>query len=186
MFEVEQKYPVDDVAPLLPALAALGAESAGECQQADRYFNHPQHDFAATDEALRIRSVGEENFVTYKGPKIDPTTKTRREIELPLAQGNAAAHEFGELLEVLGFRPVAWVRKTRREFQLTWQGRPFAVALDNVAGLGQFVELETQADERELSAARDCLQALADQLGLSRSERRSYLELLLSHGKPQT
>lgn len=179
-FEVEQKFPVEGLAPLEAALAPLGAAFHGECQQADHYFNHPQRDFAVTDEALRIRSVGEENFVTYKGPKIDAATKTRRELELPLEPGMAAAQQFGELLEALGFRPVACVRKTRRKYQLDWQGRPFEVALDDVAGLGQFVELETQTAAAEVPAAQSGLQALAAQLGLARAERRSYLELLLA------
>ena len=50
-------------------------------EQVDTYFSHPARDFAATDEALRIRSIDQENFVTYKGPKLDATTKTRREID---------------------------------------------------------------------------------------------------------
>lgn len=184
MFEVEQKYPVTEVARLLPMLDELGAELEGEYQQADHYFNHPQRDFATTDEALRIRSVGKANFVTYKGPKIDTETKTRRELELPLAAGHAAASDFAELLSVLGFRPVAWVRKSRRQFQLDWERRRFEIALDDVAGVGQFVELETQAAASEVPAARDSLQRLAGRLGLSRVERRSYLELLLASETP--
>ena len=87
MFEVEQKFRVDGFAEIETHLARLGAEIENPIEQVDTYFAHPQRDFAATDEALRIRQVGDENFVTYKGPKIDSQTKTRREIELPFASG---------------------------------------------------------------------------------------------------
>ena len=128
---------------------------------------------------LRIRTVGEHNFVTYKGPKRFSTTKTRREIELPLAPGAAAASDYAELLAVLGFRSVATVEKKRQTLQLTWDGRDCEVAIDDVSGVGHFVELEMSADEADLPAAQQSLQSLAARLGLAGEERRSYLELLL-------
>lgn len=184
-YEVEQKFPLDDAQAVLSRLPELGAVSAGECRQVDRYFNHPARDFATTDEALRIRSVGDDNFVTYKGPKSDATTKTRREIELPLASGPGGANDFAGLLEVLGFRPVASVHKRRQTFGFDWQGRKFELALDNVESVGQFVELETIAEAAEVAAAQQCLHSLAARLGLSQSERRSYLELLLARTKAE-
>ena len=61
------------------------------------------------------------------------------------------------------------------------------VVIDEVESLGTFVELETLIDEgdgeTERTAARNCLLALATELGLSRSERRSYLGLLLDRSE---
>lgn len=179
-YEVEQKFRVAGHAAVADRLTALGAVAAGEQAQNDLYFAHPARDFARTDEALRIRSVGERNFVTYKGPKVDTTTKTRRELELPLAAGAAGRQQFAELLEALGFRRVAEVRKRRALYALGYQNRSVEVALDDVDGVGTFVELELSADEAGLAAARECLAALAAELGLSQPERRSYLELLLA------
>jgi adenylate cyclase class 2 len=48
-----------------------------------------------------------------------------------------------------------------------------------VEGLGDFVELEVQGDDAE--AGRKMIEKLRDDLGLSGSERRSYLEMLLLH-----
>ena len=79
--EVEQKFPVADRAALDRQLAALGFVPRDAELQVDQYFAHPARDFARTDEALRIRRVGQFNYITYKGPKLDATTKTRREIE---------------------------------------------------------------------------------------------------------
>src|SRR3954464_1627785 len=100
-FEVEQKHRVDDERSLLERLAERGVEIGPPVEQSDKYFAHPCRDFSQTDEALRIRTVGEQSFVTFKGPKIDTTTKTRREIELPLDAGDPRGEKFGELLESL-------------------------------------------------------------------------------------
>jgi adenylate cyclase, class 2 len=179
--EVEQKYPLADVAAVEQRLAALGAQAGDTLEQVDRYFNHPARDFAQTDEALRLRCVGQENFITYKGPKLDATTKTRQEIELPLPPGSSAATAHATLLEALGFKPVAAVRKQRRLFHIDWEGKTVEVALDDVTEVGKFLELEISADETTVEAAKACLASLATRLGLVKTERQSYLELLLAH-----
>jgi adenylate cyclase class 2 len=177
--EVELKFALADPAVVLTQLERLGVCWSGSEEHRDHYFNHPARDFAQTDEALRIRSVGEENLVTYKGPKLDAATKTRRELEVSLATGAEPARDFAELLQALGFRPVAEVRKNRRHGQLAWQGHDVEVARDSVAGVGEYLELELIADDQGLDAARSCLLALARELDLPQAERRSYLELLL-------
>lgn len=178
-FEVEQKFPVANLAAAQAQLQSLGAKFAAPLDQVDRYFAHPARDFATTDEALRIRRVGNENCVTYKGPKLDQTTKTRREIEIPLASGEENLARYSELLRALGFTIVAEVAKRRTPAELRWEGRSVEAALDQVAGVGTFVELEIIADQADLDAARAVIASLAAKLGLSSSERRSYLELLL-------
>jgi adenylate cyclase class 2 len=182
-YEVEKKFPVDDLNEVVAKLEELSATFSEPVVQVDRYFAHPVRDFASTDEALRIRSVGTENCVTYKGPKIDATTKTRREIELPLASGTERADEYTELLQVLSFRPVAEVRKKRRAAQLVWRDFPVEIALDTVEQVGTFVELEIQADKESLDRAKQSIENLAGRLGLAKSERRSYLELLPGNGE---
>jgi adenylate cyclase class 2 len=182
-FEVEQKFRVEDRAALLAKLTALQVELGEPQLQVDTYFRHPERDFAQTDEALRIRQVGEVNCITYKGPKIDQTTKTRREIELPLASGERQADQFAELLVALSFQPVTAVRKQRRYGKSPWQGLQVEIALDEVDRVGSFAELELASDEAGLDAARACLASLAAELGLKQVERRSYLELLLEQMK---
>jgi len=179
-FEVEQKFPLGNVAEVEQRLKELGAQAGETVEQVDQYFNHPARDFAQTDEALRLRSVQGKNFITYKGPKLDPGTKTRRELELPLLPGSTAVVGFVELLTALGFQSVATVRKTRRVFQVQWQGNSVEAALDDVAEVGQFIELELLSQETEVEAAKSCIASLAARLGLTESQRRSYLELLLA------
>jgi adenylate cyclase class 2 len=178
-YEVELKFRVANLESVEAQLRHLGAQLHPVVEQVDSYFAHPARDFAATDEALRIRRVREDNYITYKGPKIDAATKTRREIELPLATGLATCEQFGELLMALGFRRVADVRKKRRTADVLWRGQHIEVALDQVDRVGEFVELELQAAPSAVEAAKQLLADLAEQLQLSGNERRSYLELLL-------
>ncbi len=178
-YEVEQKYRYDANLNLQQRLNELHAAWHSPCQQSDVYYAHPSRDFAETDEALRIRSIGKQNFVTYKGPKIDRTTKTRHEIELPLAPGADGAKQFGQLLVALGFRVVAEVRKQRHSADIQWEGRKIEASLDDVETVGHFAELEILAEQPDLDAARACLASLAAKLGLSDVERRSYLEMQL-------
>ena len=184
------KFSVADPRALEQRLGSLGAKWHEPIDQVDRYFNHPCRDFARTDEALRLRHDGDGVVITWKGPRIDAATKTRREIELPLAMrlpkgGDAAAPaastiaEWTELLEAIGFRPVATVAKRRRPARVHWQRVEVDVAFDSVAGVGEYLELELQASEAEVPQARACLESLARELGCGNSERRSYLELLL-------
>jgi adenylate cyclase class 2 len=178
-FEVEQKFPANDLALIARQLAALGATISPPREEVDLYFAHPAVDFAKTDEALRLRRRGKENFVTYKGPKIDATTKTRREIELPLSPGAATQDSWTGLLEALGFTRLAVVRKSRRKAIVPWQGRQVEVSLDTVDRLGTFVELELIAEAEGIESAKACLASLAQSLGLAQSERRGYLQILL-------
>jgi adenylate cyclase class 2 len=178
-YEVEQKFPLADRAEVRRRLVTLGAEFADPLEQADTYFAHPARDFARTDEALRLRQVGEWNFVTYKGPKLDSQTKTRREIELSLDCGPVAAEQFADLLLALGFRRVLTVHKTREPGHLLRGGHEVHIALDHVERLGDFLELEIAASDVSLSAAQAVLAGLVAELKLQASERRSYLELLL-------
>ncbi len=180
-YEVEQKYPVADHQQVQGRLSALGAVR-GPCQtQIDTYYAHPQRDFAETDEALRIRRIDQANCMTYKGPKLDSTTKTRQEIELTIAGGPAGAAAGEAMWQALGFRRVAEVTKQRQLYHLDRGGMPIELACDQVQGVGNFVELEIVVDDpAELDRARQALADLARALHLDAVERRSYLELLLA------
>jgi adenylate cyclase class 2 len=179
-YEVEQKHRVHDAAGLMRQLTDRGVVLEAGVTQIDKYFAHPCRDFARTDEALRIRTVGGGSYVTYKGPKLGGPTKTRRELELPLGRNDVDGGQMAELLAALGFGPVATVRKERRSFEVRHQGQRVVGALDEVDGLGSFVELELIADEAGLDAARNTISDLAADLKLGPIESGSYLEMLLA------
>ncbi len=178
-YEVEQKHHVPDETALVTLLQTRGGSLEEPIEQSDQYFAHPCRDFATTDEALRIRVVGDKSYVTYKGPKLDKATKTRREIELPLDPADHDGSRFASLLDALGFKPVTVVRKRRRTFRITVGQYEVDGALDDLVGLGCFVELELQANDETLESAKQAIAKLATELNLGPSERRSYLEMLL-------
>lgn len=168
-FEVKAPVPQERLEGLR---AALGVPDAVE-EHADAYYRHPARDFARTDEALRLSRRGGRVELTYKGPRLDARTKARKEVVLQVDDHDKAK----ALLEGLGFSLVAEVRKRRALFHVSG----FEVAFDEVPGLGAFVELERSLPEgtpRE-AAERDAFALLAA-WGLRETERRSYLELLLS------
>lgn len=180
--EVELKFPLRDasaVESLRQQLVERGAEPGEPLDQRDVYLAHPSRDFSQTDEVFRIRCVGEETYLTYKGPVLDDVAKTRREIEIETAADPMIREQLLELLTLLGFRTVRDVIKRREPFFLFWQERDIEIVLDNVQELGWFAELELIADDADRDAARDCLLALSRELGLGNIERRSYLRLLL-------
>ncbi|HEX4591945.1 MAG TPA: class IV adenylate cyclase [Gemmataceae bacterium] len=179
MLEVEMKFAVGDFAPIEAALASRNVSLSLPRRDADHYFNAPDRDFAQTDEAVRVRSIGDKNFATYKGPKLDSTTKTRLEIEVPLAGGAEVAADFRRFLTSLRYRPVAVVTKTRRIAEFRRDEFEMQLTLDEVDGVGQYAELEIMAPEDRAEAAKATLLAVAAEFGLTQSERRSYLQLLL-------
>jgi adenylate cyclase class 2 len=182
MYEVELKFALSDPVSFRRRLAACGARPGPTIEQSDLYFNHPVRDFGQTDEAFRVRVSDGRGFVTYKGPLVDAQTKTRREIEVPLG-GNDSADKFAEILKLLGFRPVREVKKRREKHHLSWQGRDYEVAIDEVVDLGIFAEFETLADEAGRPAATAAILALVSQFQLPSPERRSYLTLLLGKNR---
>ncbi|NJE84702.1 class IV adenylate cyclase [Thermococcus sp. CX2] len=151
----------------------------------DTYFQHPCRNFAETDEALRIRirkfNGHFEAFMTYKGPKIDPNSKTRREIEVPLSDPDRHV----EILESLGFEEVMTIEKTREKYYVD---KGILIMLDEVEGLGKFIEIEALAESEEaVGETVKILREILISLGVKKFERRSYLELILekegSHGE---
>ncbi len=179
-FEVELKYRSVDHGVLAERLAALGAIPSGSALQVDTYLSHPARDFAATNEAFRVRSMGNENRITYKGPRRAGTTKTREEIEIRFADGEQTTGQLLHLFELLGFRPAATIRKERTSFRLNRAGHTLEVALDSTQGLGAFAEIEAlAASELDLPAAQAAVLSLAAELALTDVEPRSYLRMIL-------
>lgn len=181
-YEVEQKFRVDDLNSIERQLQLHAAVLGPWEDHVDTYFAHPQRDFAVTDEAFRLRRIGDSNCITYKGPKLDKSTKTRCEIEIGIEPGSAAATDLRELVIKLGFRAVADVRKRRRSAPILWEQSAMTVSLDQVDRVGSFVEIETLASEVDLELARRQVETLSKSLGLHFVERRSYLELFLFGG----
>lgn len=174
MYEVELKVEADHDA-VRERLESLDAERQGAVTQSDTYYDAPHRNFAETDEAFRIREESSNAVtrveLTYKGPKVDAESKAREEVETGVEDADDAA----AIVEALGFEAAATVRKDRDRYRLDG----YTVTLDSVDGLGEYVEVETEAEAVE--EAREGAKAVMADLGLDPDEqiRTSYLGLLL-------
>lgn len=182
MMEVEVKVSLTaDQADGLPAqLAALGFVPWETVLEEDLYYNAPDRDFRQTDEALRLRRVSgsrKETLLTYKGPKEDVPVKSRPEYETGITDAQTAR----SILSSLRFSPAGAVTKERRTFLRP----PITACLDQVTGLGSFLELEhlvPEAEKRE-AAVEGLLELLAAlEIPQTALERRSYLEMVQRTG----
>jgi adenylate cyclase class 2 len=183
-FEVEIKFRVEDLSELEHKLQQFGGIGFDEpVTEFDFFFQHPCRNFAETDECLRLRKrvflVGtSEHSLTYKGPKVDAYTKTRREIEIPVIEPEC----WKSLLAALGFYQSASIHKLRRRQRLTVNHRHVDIVLDTLPVLPEsernFVELEMMATEEECEECRNMILGIAEQLGLSHPIRDSYLQLV--------
>ncbi len=185
MLEVELKFRAVDRAAAVATLLEWGAALTQDRSDIDLYFQAPDRDLKASDEAFRLRRVGNKNYLTYKGPRRDSETKTRTEIEVPLGEGDGVAADAESLFAALGYAPVAHVRKKRRVYKFTREEFPIEVCFDILDRVGEFVELEILADEGQYQRAKTVLLAAAADLGLTVQEPRSYLGLVLALGGPE-
>lgn len=152
-------------------LAAMGAKPEGIQQHLDTYYNSPLRDFSETDEALRIRSVNGRSVLTYKGKKLDSVSKTRPEFETEVDGDSTRS-----ILVALGFFESGVVHKKRKLFSC--QG--MTIALDSVEGLGEFIEVEKQAEDN-IEEHREEIFRFLETLGIRQEDsiRTSYLEMML-------
>jgi len=158
----------------------------------DIYFNMPKglRDFKQTDEALRLRKSIEFNkddeakdqkinyYITYKGKKIDKTTKTREEIEVKINE----IEGMKTLLKLLGFQEVFTVVKKRELYEFTFNDIKIEALIDYIPILEQhFVEVELITESLDdVKKSKDILFEFLNKLGIKKQEsiRKSYLELI--------
>lgn len=174
MLEIEIKVKVPTLDPICQKLDQIGALHSEHLMERDMYYNAPHRDFKDTDEALRLRTTSHGTTLTYKGKKeIICGSKIRKEYNLSV-EAKETAHE---ILTHLGFIPVAEVNKERNYYVF----EDFSIALDDVSGLGTFVEIELICEEEEnINEPANRIASFAKRVGVT-GERiaDSYLELIL-------
>lgn len=177
MIEVESKFKSPGNEKVEKSLAHLGAKKIGSVEMEDVYFAHPSKDFGKSDEALRLRKIDGSAELTYKGPRMNSeSTKAREEVTLKTDNPLTAQR----IIERLGFKEFCIVRKRRSSYLLD----KLRVDVDDVEGLGEFVELEvlTESPER----AEQLVELARKELALDKLEKKTYLELLVDKGSAGT
>jgi adenylate cyclase class 2 len=173
VIEVESKFRSPGNDKVEKTLTHLGAKKIASVDIEDVYFAHPSRDFGKSDEALRLRKIDGTAELTYKGPRMhSDSTKAREEVTLKTDNPLTAQR----IIERLGFKEFCSVRKKRSSYVLD----KLRVDVDEVEGLGEYVELEvlTESPER----AEQLVELARKELSLDKLEKRTYLELLIESG----
>ena len=192
MLEVEIKAKILDPNQIIKRFEEHSGVYKVSLLHEDTYFNLPKglRDFKKTDEALRLRKAIEFNkvnreiaeniayFFTYKGKKVDTTTKSREEIEIKIEDLDKTK----DLLNVLGFQEIFTVKKERELYDFKFKNYHIKALVDYLPILKQhFIEVEIISDSVEnLNTYRETLFDFLNLFGIKKEEsiRKSYLELI--------
>ncbi len=172
MIEVEMKFKGDHNA-IRSKLIQLGNSIVKSERQADIYFGHPCKDLKETDEALRIRTLGDSYEITYKGSRFDDKSKSREEINIEIRDKD----NFLALFDKMGFTQTGKVDKERE----VWVHQGITISLDRVVDLGDFIEFEVIVDnEEEMQINISKIKDLVRSLGMDPDMQilSSYLTLI--------
>ncbi len=170
VIEVESKYHSPGNEKVEKTLIKLGAKKIAEGTIEDTYFSHPGRDFGKTDEALRLRKREDGAELNYKGPRMKvESLKAREEIILKIDNSLTAQR----IIERLGFKEVCSIRKKRASYIYD----KMRVDLDDVDGLGEFVEIEILTESPERTSL--LFETAVKELELDKAEQKTYFELVL-------
>ncbi len=107
-------------------------------EEANLLFDFPDQHLTRSGCALRLRTYGDEAFLTFKGKVLRHSVlKRREEFEAPVREPGAAR----EILEALGLQLCFEYSKFRETHRLDVNGQQVLVCLDQTP-VGTFVEIE--------------------------------------------
>ncbi len=155
------------------ALLALGARKLASAYHEDVYFVPRDTHIKKSDELIRLRKDGDEDLLfTYKGPVAARNMRNRLVISKPVSTQDARVIH-------ADYREVVRIHKKRRTYLLD----ELIISLDNVEGLGNYIEFEARSPERGY-----VVDGLISRLGLEGnvSTTLSYFELALARFSPFT
>lgn len=192
MFETEIKIKLRSDTETRKQLLQMGAQFKYFMHNSDKYYNFISggKDFAKTDEALRLRStilmdpitkqkIEEKHDLTYKGPKLKTSVKSRIEYESEVQN----ADMIDKIISALGFNLVIEIPKEREVFEIKYENTIYTVLIDKIEGLsGFYLEAELMvAEEKAICEAKQKLVNLVSKIGYTERDsiRESYLELVM-------
>ena len=181
MIEVEIKIPVSNLEKEKAGLHRMGFVHERSLIERDTYFDGGVCGIRKSGQALRVRQIihcdtGEKmSEINFKGKKMDSVSMSRPEYETAVGDGEIAK----KIFEEAGFFPVKPVVVKKREILICGEVQ---ACLDDVEGLGTFLELEIMAeDEGSKAFALEKIERILKELGHAMAEttRVSYLTQLL-------
>ncbi len=178
IMEYEVKIRVSDLGSIEEKLVSSGWVLEDVLLEEDRYVDLT-HCVGSPARQIALRVRIKKSLVrntsatelTFKGALVEEGVKAREEITTTLED----PEKITRILLLSGF-PIITVRKKRRIYSTV--GNKVKIYLDEVEGLGNYVEVELINPESREEYLR-ILNKIKDELGLSREENiiKSYLEL---------
>jgi len=172
--EVEVKAKINDKDLVENKVISQGAVLKEEKYQHDILLDPPHTDFAKSDQVLRIRNSKGIWKLDYKTPRLDNETKSRKEFSVKIEDGKVLK----DILVWMNFALVGEIEKKRTTYQL----QDISIHFDEVTNLGSFIEVEIFADEQEFESAKKRIFTFLEELGISETIKKDYLELLWEKG----
>ena len=137
-FEIEIKLRLPpDVSKIRRTLRKLGFRIAhARSHETNVLFDNPKNPLGKQGKLIRIRRVGRDAILTYKGPSKSSRYKKRQELELHVSD----ADMLNDIFQHLGYQPVFRYEKYRTEYVKT--SSPGGKVLLDETPVGNFLELE--------------------------------------------
>lgn len=161
MKEIEIKARIRHPEEVVKKLGGMGCPFSNSIRQTDTVYTKivgNVEEYLTNDHYLRIREKSDGRFVfTFKKP-LSKTVLTKAEYETEIKD----AKEFEQALLHMGYKPANKVIKKRR----TGYINDIEICIDEVVGLGSFIEVEKKTDQDETEVRKE-LNSFLDTLGVS-------------------
>ena len=178
--EIEVKYWVEDLEALLIALKLRGVELSEPVFQDDQAYAPAGWQFGDSKlgvSFLRLRTVDDHHYFTLKQPT--DSAQDCLEYETQVADRQAMHHA----AIYMGYRPTVRIAKTRRVATLD----NCSLCVDEVEGVGRFLELERMApDGTDTQAVQADLAALVSSLGVAATRTAQTYDSLVHAAQEQS
>lgn len=155
--EVELKFPLCNHEELIKQLNSIAESKREEDQQRDTYYIPPHKNFLEKkpiSEWLRIRETKNKSTINYKNWHNSEDKKAVSCDEFETSLKDAAALK--NIFKNLDFKEIIVVAKSRK----TWIYKNTKISVDNVVGLGYFVEIETAGNFADANEAKKHLYSI--------------------------
>jgi len=172
MIEVEAKFKISDPKPFRLKARHLGKFIGKENKIDDYYTLSSLNKYSK--KSLRIREKKEYYEVNFKkGLSYTGGVHAKNEIEFRVSNISG----FLELIKDLGFRKWLSKEKISEVYRIKDN---FSIEINNVRGLGWFIEVEYLAKPKEIARARKAVIETAKKLGLKDKDavKAGYTKLL--------
>lgn len=176
--EIEIKFPLKNPEQLVRELDSKAKHEGKDIFQKDSYYVPAHRDFFDKTypyEWLRIRESTKGAFLNYKHFHPENVEKTDYCDELETMVENPRI--LRKIFASLDFKEAVVVEKTRN----TWNFKGVEIAVDNVNGLGFYIELEAKKEFNDVREAKQYLFGILSELNASvgEEELRGYPYIVL-------